>query len=172
MRGKFIGVWAVTWEEIWLPLIEQPLAEDDEGLPEDIFCELYRALAPALSPAPSVEDLAGMIDNPGQSREAFEATIANDFAGERVVVGFFEAMHDALEEMGGDELTNLYFNLLSGFVDKFSLRYDLRRPCGLCPTLPGVLASLVGDLREPHQPGPAPRRAHEGLRGCGTGSTA
>ena len=72
----------------------------------------------------------------------------NDFAGERVLVGFFEAMHDALEEMGGDELTNRYFNLLSGFIDKFSLRYDLRRPCVLCPTLPGVFASLVGDLRE------------------------
>ena len=49
--------------------------------------------------------------------------------------------------MGGDELSNRYFNLLSGFIDKFSLRYDLRRPCMLCPTLPGVFASLVGDLR-------------------------
>ena len=60
---------------------------------------------------------------------------------------FFEAAHDALEELGGDELTNRYFNLLSGFIDKFSLRYDLRRPCILCPTLPGVFASLVRDLR-------------------------
>ena len=31
MRGEFIGVWAETWREIWLPFIEQPLAEDDEG---------------------------------------------------------------------------------------------------------------------------------------------
>ena len=147
MRGEFIGVWAETWREIWLPLIEQPLAEDDEGLPEDIFCELYRALAPALSPCPSVEDLADIIDNPVQSREALEATNLNDLAGERALVGFFEAVHDALEELGGDELTNRYFNLLSGFIDKFSLRYDLRRPCILCPTLPGVFASLVRALR-------------------------
>ena len=147
MRGNFIGVWAETWREIWLPLIEQPLAEDDEGLPEDIFCELYRALAPALSPRPSVEDLADIIDNPVQSREAFEATTANDLVGERALAEFFEAAHDALEELGGDELTNRYFNLLSGFIDKFNLRYDLRRPCILCPTLPGVFASLVRDLR-------------------------
>ena len=147
MRGELIGVWAETWREIWIPLIEPPLTEDDEGLPEDIFCELYRALEPALSPRPSVEDLAEIIGNPVQSREAFEAITVNDFAGERTLVGFFEAMHDALEEMGGDELTNRYFNLLSGFIDKFSLRYDLRRPCILCPTLPGVFASLVGDLR-------------------------
>ena len=147
MRGEFIGVWTETLREIWLPLIEEPLAEDDDGLPVDIFCELYRALAPALSPPPSVEDLADIIDNPVQSREAFEATTANGLAGERVLVGFFEAAHDTLEELGGDELTNRYFNLLSGFIEKFSLRYDLRRPCILCPTLPGVFASLVRDLR-------------------------
>ena len=147
MRGELIGVWAETWREIWMPLIEQPLAEDDEGLQEDIFCELYRALAPALSSRPSVENLADIIDNPVQSREAFEATTANDLASERVLVDFFEAAHDALEELGGDELTNRYFNLLAAFIDKFSLRYDLRRPCVLCPTLPGVFASLVRDLR-------------------------
>ena len=67
MHGEFVGVWAETWREIWLPLIEQPLAEDDEGLHEDIFCELYRALAPALSPRPSVEDLAAVISSPKRS---------------------------------------------------------------------------------------------------------
>jgi len=35
-------VWSGTWREIWVPLV------DDEDVPEDIFCELYRALAPAL----------------------------------------------------------------------------------------------------------------------------
>ena len=49
-------------------------------------------------------------------------------------------------ELVGDELSNRYFNLLAGFIDKFSLGYDLRRPCTLCPTLPGVFASLVRDL--------------------------
>ena len=34
MRGEFIGVWADTWREIWLPAHRRsPLAEDDEGLP-------------------------------------------------------------------------------------------------------------------------------------------
>ena len=146
MRGKLIGVWAETWREIWLPLIEQPLAGDDEGLPEDIFCELYRALAPALSPRPSVEDLAGIIGNTVQSREAFEAVTANDIVGERACTEFFEAAHDALEELGGIQLTNRYFGLLSGFIDKFSLRYDLRRPCILCPTLPGMFTGLLQEL--------------------------
>jgi hypothetical protein len=141
MRGECIGVWSETWREIWLPLIDQ------EGIPEDIFCELYRALAPALRSQPSVEALADIIDNPVQSREAFEKTGANEFAGERALVAFFEVAHSALDELAGDELANRYFNLLTDFIDKFSLRYDLRRPCTLCPTLPGVFASLVRDLR-------------------------
>jgi hypothetical protein len=147
MRGEFIGVWSETRREIWAPLFEQPQGADDAGLPVDIFCELYRALASALVPRPSVEVLADIIDSPLQSRQAFESTVASDIAGERALVGFFETAFDALEEFGGDELTNRYFNLLATFIEKFSLRYDLRRPCTLCPTLPGVFASLVRQLR-------------------------
>lgn len=141
MRGELIGVWSETWREIWLPLI------DHVGVPEDIFCELYRELAPALKKPPSVEALADIIDNPVQSREVFEKMGANEFAGERALVAFLEAAHAALDELAGDELSNRYFNLLSTFIEKFSLRYDLRRPCTLCPTLTGVFASLVRDLR-------------------------
>jgi hypothetical protein len=141
MRGEFIGVWSETWREIWAPLIDQ------EDVPGDIFCELYRELASALKVRPSVEDLADIIDNPAQGREAFERTTTNDLAGERALINFLEAAHEALDELGGDALSNSYFNLLSGFIEKFSLRYDLRRPCTLCPTLPGVFASLVRDLR-------------------------
>jgi hypothetical protein len=141
MRGEVMGVWSETWREIWQPLI------DHEDVPEDIFCELYRELAPALKNQPSVEALADIIDNPTQSREAFEKTGSNDFAGERALVTFLEAAHSTLDELAGDELSNRYFNLLAEFIDKFSLRYDLRRPCTLCPTLPGMFASLVRDLR-------------------------
>ncbi len=141
MRGEFLGVWSETWREIWLPLI------DHEDVPEDIFCELYRELSAALKVKPSVEDLADIIDNAVQSREAFEKTSTSDLAGERALVTFMEAAHPALDDLGGDELCNRYFNLLAGFIEKFSLRYDVRRPCTLCPTLPGVFASLVRDLR-------------------------
>lgn len=52
MRGEFIGVWSETWREIWLPLIDQ------EGVPEDIFCEIYREPTEALQ-AISTDMLAG-----------------------------------------------------------------------------------------------------------------
>ncbi len=141
MRGEFIGVWGETWREIWQPLT------DLEGVPDDIFCDLYREVAQALKTRPSVEALADIIDDPAQSRGAFEKTRACDFVGERALVSVLEAVHSALDELGGDELSNRYFNLLEAFVEKFSLRYDLRRPCQLCPTLAGVFSSLVRDLR-------------------------
>lgn len=141
MRGEFIGVWSETWREIWQPLV------DEDDVPEDIFCELYRELAPTLKTNPSVEDLADIIDNPVQSRVAFESSKAEDFTGERAMVTFLEAAHPALDDLGGDKLSNHYFNLLVGFIERFSLRYDLRRPCTLCPTLTGIFANLVRDLR-------------------------
>jgi hypothetical protein len=115
-------VWSEIWREIWAPLIDQ------ENVPEDIFCELYRALARALRVPPSVEELADIIDSPMQSRQAFEAMRAEHFAGERGLVTFFEAAYPALEDLAGDSLSNIYFDLLAGFIDKYSLRYDVRRP--------------------------------------------
>src|ERR1700687_1799303 len=140
MRGEFIGVWSESWREIWLPLINH------DYIPEDIFCELYRVLAPVLREKPSVQALADIIDNPVQSRETFEKTSATDFAGERALVTFIEAAHLALDELAGDEVSNSSFNLLTGFINKFNLRYDLPRPCTLSPTLPGIFAGLMNDL--------------------------
>lgn len=147
MHGEFMGVWSETWRETWLPLIDEPLGEGNEEFPRDIFCELYRELAKALRSQPSVEALADIVDDPVQSREAFEKTTASDLAGEQELLVFMESVHTLLDDLGGDNLSNRYFNLLASFVDKYNLRYDLRRPCILCPTLPGVFTSLVRDLR-------------------------
>jgi hypothetical protein len=141
MRGEFVGVWLEMRRDIWAPLIEQ------ENVPEDIFCELYRALAPEFKVTPTIEVLADVIDSPAQSREAFVSTRADELDGERGVVSFLEAAHEVLNELAGDPLSNCYFNLLAGFIEKYSLRYDLRRPCTLCPTLPGVLTSLITHMK-------------------------
>jgi hypothetical protein len=141
MHGEFIRVWPETWSEIWEELASQ------ETAPDDLYCELYRELADALQNKPNAQELADIIDDPVQSKEALLNTKSEDFAGERALTGFFEKTHDVLDDLVGDAFANLYFNLLTAFIEKFSLRYDLRRPCILCPTLPGVFASLVRDLR-------------------------
>lgn len=150
MRGTFIGVWAETSREIWQLLFKEPLDEKGEVLSEDIFCELYRALTPALETRPSIENLAEIIDDPTQSRFAFENVAVSDLASESALIGFFESVHSVLEEFenpGDDRLTNRYFTLLGAFIEKFSLRYDLRRPCIICPTLPGLVTSLIQHIR-------------------------
>jgi len=147
MRGEFIAVWPETWREVWQPLIDFRIGDKGEVVPEDIFCDLYRELAKALKEPLSPEGLAEIIDDPVLSRRKFEEAGVRDFAGECALVMFFEGSHSALEELVGDELANYYFNLLAAFIEKFSLRYDLRRPCMLCPTLPGVFSSLIRDLR-------------------------
>jgi hypothetical protein len=139
--GALIGVWSETFSDIWVPLAE------DDAAPADLFCELYRELSKALATPPSIEELADIIDDPLSSRETFEQTLGGDLAGERALVTFVESAQEVLEDIGGDPLANRYFNLLAAFVNKFSLRYDLRRPALLCPTLPGIFDSLVGDLR-------------------------
>ncbi len=141
MRGEFIGVWAETSREIWDRLAA------NEAAPDDIYCELYRTLSSALKKKPTLEELANIIDNSFQAKEAFLNTLPEDLSSERALVQFFEKAHEDLDELGGDALTNPYFNLLTTFIEKFSLRYDLRRPCLLCPTLPGVFTGLVRDLK-------------------------
>jgi len=140
MRGNFIGIWSEIWVEIWLPLVSE------EDVPSDIYCELYRALAPALKEGLTPEQLADIIDNPTQSREKLEGTNSIEISDERHVVSFLEDVHDVLEDFGGDALSNRYFNLLKQFIEKYSLRYDLRRPCKICPTISGMFTSLVSNI--------------------------
>ena len=233
MRGELLSVWEDTYGKIWTPLAEE------EGVPTDLFSQLYRELYPALKDplgeaaqviplsdaiqlreafdralsmsgvaitlaaaevafwasgatnhedlqqrrsaaeeclaaligdaasakrllAQTLSDLAddpkrrteakarardAIVNDASKSRQTFEQVRSSAFVGEIALVRFLESAFDILDDVGGDPLSNRYFNLLSGFIDKFSLRYDLRRPCVLCPTLPGVFASLVRDLR-------------------------
>ena len=132
MRGEFIGVWLDTWREIWLPLIDQ------EDVPDDIFCELYRELALALKARPTIEELADVIDNQVQSREAFEKTRPKDIVSERAIVTFLEAAQPALEDLGGDALSSRYFILLgtlstsSACATTCAVPAPCARPCRGC----------------------------------------
>lgn len=142
MRGEFIEVWSETKRELW-----DNLAAHESAARDDLFVELFRELAKAFKNPPTVEALADVISDPVRASEAFNTTIANDFASERDLVTALEHIYEVLEELEGDALANFYFNLLAQFIDKYSLRYDLRRPCTLCPTLVGVFSSLLLDLR-------------------------
>ncbi len=229
MRGEFLNVWGDTYREIWTPITE------GEGVPIDVFSQLYGELFPSLREPPGeviplgdaiqlreafdralsmsgaktafataevafresgatnhedlkrrrsvtenclgaligdvasakrllAQTLSDLADDPERraeakarirdtivndafkSREAFEQVRHTEFVGEIALVKFLEAAFEIFDDVGGDPLSNRYFNLLTDFIDKFSLRYDLRRRCTLCPTLPGMFTGLLREL--------------------------
>ncbi len=116
--------------------------------PEDLFCELYRELNTAFqTPLDEATELADIVDDQEQARVSFRDVKPHQFVGEVTLVRFLEEAFDIIEELGGDALSNRYFQLISDFVEKYSLRYDMRRPFTLHPTLPGVFARMIKNLK-------------------------
>lgn len=90
--------------------------------------------------------LDAIVNDVSKSREAFKQAQSTEFTGEIALVRFLESAFEIVDDVGGSSLSNRYFNLLSRFIDKYSLRYDLRYPCTLCPTLPGMFSALLREL--------------------------
>lgn len=143
MRGDFSSVWSQLWREVWCRLAKHNAA------PADVFCELFRDLEPAFEKRldPNTE-LADVVDDIHQARSEFRGVKSTKLRGELSLLEFLERAHPTLVDLGGDVLGNRYFGLVEKFIDKYSLRYELRRPFALHPTLPGVFASLMRELRE------------------------
>lgn len=119
---------------------------EDGSVDSDLYCELYRLASVGFKVAVSVESLSETICDPTQSRRYFRRLGANSWGSERALLNFLEGVHPLLMDFDGELLANRYFVLLRQFIEKYNLRYDLRRPCILCPTLPGMFASLIEDM--------------------------
>jgi hypothetical protein len=141
MRGEFLPVWSETWRDVWSKLAKHADA------PDDLFSELYRELVVASAIQLTPEALADAVANPARAKSKFRCASANQFSNESAVIGFLERAHSVAVDLGGDPLANRYFTLVEVFLTKFSLRYDLRRPFTLHPTLPGVFARMVTELK-------------------------
>lgn len=155
----------------------------DEDLWGDLFREAIPAPTAPEPPAYTAFDDDGNIylDGDIQARDAYEIASAayqerleayNDASNradlawqdivtffedpatsERQIVKALEEAFDAIEDYGGGGLANAYYQIVEAFLEKFSLRYDLRRPANgrgmsLHPTLPGMFARLIRDLKE------------------------
>lgn len=142
MRGEFIGVWSELWRDVWHKLSKHPDA------PDDLFCELFSELNSVrvhkLDPSTVLVDIIG---ERTKAKDAFRKTRSVDLNGELAVVEFLESAHDVVEGFGSASLTNRYFVLVEAFIEKFSLRYELRRPFQLHPTLSGIFSRLMRELR-------------------------
>lgn len=148
MRGELYPVWSETWREIWSKLAKHP------GAPDDLFGELYREVVPVLPSQPSAEKLAEIVSDARRSRAAFRNAAISPIGTEQGLVSFLERAYGVAGDLGGDALANRFFVLVEAFLSKFSLRYDLRRPFTLHPTLPGVFARMISEVRELTQADP------------------
>jgi hypothetical protein len=143
MQGQLFHVWRDTWSSLWVPLARKASQLGHA----DLFCELYPDLNQALKAPKSIARLAEIAGDISEARREFRKVKATDLLSERELVAFIEGCYETLDDLGGDPLANSYFVLLECFLERFGLRYDLRRPCSLSPTLQGVFASLVCELQ-------------------------
>lgn len=142
MKGEFLPVWQEMWRNVWKPLSEHPEA------PKDLFVELFREVETAYKVRlDAATELAEIVDDTEQSKAAFRNTKSVHLRGEIALVRFLSSAFEIAQDFGGDALSNRYYLLIQRFIDRYSLRYDLRRSFQLNPTLPGMFARLVSDLK-------------------------
>jgi hypothetical protein len=156
MLGELGQVWPSTWVEIWVPLLQHP--EYGNDLARDLFREhvpspgrarpaadLSQGELSALNAAIRVhEERAASAE---KARAALKRTWFKKPTDESAAIRFLEKSYSIFEEYGDGNFTNNYFNRVDQFLKRYSLRYDLRRPLTLHPTLAGIFASLIKELR-------------------------
>lgn len=177
MRGELLPVWAETWREVWSKLAKHPDAPEDlfselyracvtapippvepvlsgetnqDGAlirPEDINARAaYNAALSAFAKARARYEEA--VGNEGKARTAFKRQLPALAPSEPEAVSILEKAFRVIDDFDVEALRNRYFTLVEGFLVKFSLRYDLRRPFTLHPTLPGVFARMMSQLKD------------------------
>jgi hypothetical protein len=156
MLGELGQVWPSTWVEIWVPLLQHPEFGDD--LARDLFREhvpepksgrpaadLTKGELLALNAAIRVHEERAASSE--KARGALKRTWFKRPTDESVAIAFLEKSYSIFEEYNDGNFANDYFNRVDRFLKRYSLRYDLRRPLTLHPTLSGIFASLIKELR-------------------------
>ena len=177
MKGELLAVWSAVWSEVWIKLYETkgtPIELFSELY--DALIPKPKSPPPPSSPvnaAPNGElidpaDIAALEQYQGAQKyfeltraryeEAVNATpdkariylrddLPKHVNTEADAIAIFEKAFKRIDDIGGDALSNKYFNLVAGFLEKYSIRYDLRRPFTLHPTLAGLFTQLLAQLK-------------------------
>lgn len=176
MRGEIIGVWPETWREIWKPLTEHTEFGDDlipdlyrefvpeptqpeQPLPQHALSDTGELTHPDDIEARNDYELAleaykaerssyeEVVSSGATGHARFRKAMKEKLQGELQTIEVFEKAHEVIVGYGDDEYTNRYFLLVEKFLQKYSLRYDLRRPFSLHPTLSGLFSRLLLELK-------------------------
>jgi hypothetical protein len=156
MLGELGQVWPSSWVEIWVPLLQH------REFGNDLARDLYREHVPGPKRAGPAADLSKgellalnaeirVHEERAASAEKAKAALKRIWfkkpIEESAAIAFLEKSFSIFQDYGDGNYANDYFNRVDRFLRRYSLRYDLRRPLTLHPTLSGIFASLIKELR-------------------------
>ena len=178
MRGDLKSAWPYVWSDIWVRLYEtkgtpvelfselyavlmpkprppaaptEPTAFDADGKMNDpveieLLAEFKIAMAAYNQDRLTYEE--ALTAEPDDARQWLRDGLQTALQSEADAVSALEKAFAKIDDIGGDALSNRYVNLVQAFIEKYNLRYDLRRPFSLHPTISGVFTQLVSQLKQ------------------------
>lgn len=175
MSGELQPVWSAVWREILVPLSKHRTAPPDlwTALFSELVPPPKAPLEP---PAPTEFDADGSavdaaelaaqsryklaLAEYGERRDWYESVATGSVPARGAMRSAFERLglteadarksleiaFDVIDAYEIESLSNRYFNLTAQFLERYNLRYDLRRPFTLHPTPTGVYAKLFAEI--------------------------
>ena len=163
MKGELLAAWPYVWADVWVRLYAalipkprqptappEPVSFDADGNmidPAEITAAAEYKTAMALFHEHRLSYEKTLTANPDEARAWLRDALHTTLQTEAAAICSLEKAFICIEDIGGDTLSNRYVNLVEVFIEKYNLRYDLRRPFSLHPNLPGVFSQLVGQLK-------------------------
>lgn len=161
----FIEENEIEVEDLWLDILQSALPRpmppvapayqsyNDEGelhLPEDLEARETYEEAREQHRAKLKTYLDASTDD-GLARDYIH-NFFDDAPSEHAIVEILEKSFKRFDDAGSDQLSNMYFVAVQTFIEKFSLRYDIRRPSynrrmSIYPTLPGIFTKMLREMK-------------------------
>lgn len=177
MRGNLQSAWPYVWSDVWVRLYDsknapvemfselyaalmprprppaippEPTAFDADGRMTDqdeiAAAAAYREALEGYNHERLAYEKA-LTAEPEQARTWLREGLQATLLCEADAVSALERAFTRINDIGGDALSNRYVNLVEAFIEKFNLRYDLRRPFSLHPNISGVFTQLMSQLK-------------------------
>ena len=141
MRGEFSPIWQSLWPILWRPLLKN-------SPHEDLPCEYSRALLLFQDSRVDLSDphFVDAVSEPEKGWSFFRDTIRKIKLSETELVALIRSLHGYLCDFDDVE-ANRFKSAVSELIERFSLRYEVREPLVLVPTLPGIYARMMRSLK-------------------------
>jgi hypothetical protein len=178
MNGELLPVWDRSWQEVWLPLSKSSMAPEDLFVELVGGLSIPPSQPrPAPAPPASAFNVEGVLVDPTalNARQEYEAAMEQytgrrseyesaltsevmaksffrkilvEVSNDAKAIDFLESAHITLVGYDNARLTARFRKLVSKFIVRFSLRYELRGKFSLHATIPGVFTKLISEVKK------------------------